>query len=390
MAFNNTAKLYILADLKPSKAKIFSDIRTALNSTDTNTPHVTLFEIVFNADHPLFSRFNSNIFKNFVNQTSLPNITLQFSNYDIKGKVKKFLTATFLVSREDVNNAITVYRKTLYDAIDNMFQVRASKSLNEDNDFVYYQMQRIDLYAVPKYSYGRGIWTPHVSIMNEGTSSQNIKKHLLNNDIDSIIQQCDSCYQLIDYKISVRRDCNVRYSFSKVNQVRQVVPNITDPYVPNQNMIPQQPRIIANSYVPNPYVPNQNMIPQQPRTIVNPYVLNPYVPNPYVPNQNMILQQPRTITNPYVPNQNMIPQQQVFNNKKTCTACNYRIIDTSIDPDNEFCCIKCRNTKRFQKIDSDVLAIQNEYHNTQCNIDNTICDNKNPSYDRNKCYGQRY
>lgn len=212
----NVKKVYIMGNLgDPEKTK-FDSLANKLGSTRDYPPHVTLFEIIINEEHPKAYKLGNDFFQNVTKRISLPNITLKHDKFDIKGQSSKkmFFTASYKIKRESCKNEITSFRELIYLAIET--QVNGIvKKIKNDEKYVYYALDGEILYAVPKYSHGKGTWTPHVSILRSYACTSLCRQALETNDVNSVIRHMNVQTDRIQY-VNVR-NCSLSCSVSSVS-----------------------------------------------------------------------------------------------------------------------------------------------------------------------------
>ena len=185
-AFKSNTVLFVLANLTDSallnayKQRI--DLLLAYVSKP-KVPHITLFELHINQDHPAAQYFSSPLFQQAVKDIytrTFADIELKspFGAYAVFGDVKKFFVRKYSTDRPDV---ITQFRINIYDYIEQNFNITRSPNRYEkkrptgsNKDFYYFSFdyngdrKYQELYAVSEYHFGRGIWEPHMSIIDTG------------------------------------------------------------------------------------------------------------------------------------------------------------------------------------------------------------------------------
>lgn len=211
---SSVTKIYILADLTgPNRNKIVA-ISNKVGSTRPSNPHTTLFEIVVNNNHCCATLLTQEFFQNVINSLTIQ-MKLKHKTFDIKGKTTKFFTASYDV----VEGSITQYRKALYNAIDQLLDTMAIKT-KTDAEYVYYSVNDEVLYAVPAYSHGNNVWSPHVSILrSDKCNDRSVQQYLELGNCDNLIAhlrryknfnlQEDRCQYINVDKCQIRCSTNV-------------------------------------------------------------------------------------------------------------------------------------------------------------------------------------
>lgn len=146
-----------------------------------NILHITLLQFEINDSNP-----NSNIFqkkdfleniRKFYDETfGTKNVKLEYSlgMYDLLGQSdKKFYVKKYCVEKCS-KNVITNFRKKIYKYLETKLgkETIIDKKIGEE-EFKSFCYQGQELFCVPKYYYGSGVWEPHISIVN----TEDIKLH---------------------------------------------------------------------------------------------------------------------------------------------------------------------------------------------------------------------
>jgi len=200
--FDNKIKMYIMASLD-KESKIFHQIKEIqqylLNDNEPHNedPHITLLTIDINRDnsyHKVF--FDNNLLKDITNsyQNIFKNKDLisNDSSLGLYGKSKNFFNITknnynkikkerelkFLVKKYQLNekDIITNFRKQFYEILKKYLNELSGENLeftikkvhaekrNDPGAIIYYNNE--PLYSVPLYYYGKGKWSPHISLIS--------------------------------------------------------------------------------------------------------------------------------------------------------------------------------------------------------------------------------
>ena len=178
--FSNTTKFYLMANI--TNQYIYDRLNerrnTLLNVHQTaNIPlHITILQLDINQNNPNSFIFNNPQFhkalRKFYNATIIKNkvtLTSKLGDYDILGQAdKKFFVKMY---KPDQPMIITKFRMMFYKYLESMFgkptiKTKLDHSGNKFYVFYYPNHGLKPLFAVPEFNYGRGKWTPHISILS--------------------------------------------------------------------------------------------------------------------------------------------------------------------------------------------------------------------------------
>lgn len=176
--FKNVTEFYIMCNISNSNIISHLDERRKLllhgEMPKNSIMHITLLQFDINQDHYLANKFKN---KNFhVNIAKIYNDTVKnkkfilrdlLGRYELLGKGNhKFLTKVYEPYDKFI---ITQFRKKLYNYISEYIG-SYSISINKQHDNMYYvfNVNGTDLFAVPSFYFGIGVWKPHLSIVNTG------------------------------------------------------------------------------------------------------------------------------------------------------------------------------------------------------------------------------
>ncbi len=176
--FKNTTKLYLMANITDKSIYDRLDERRALllrgNQPKQPILHITLLQFEINQDHPysyiFYSRdFHSNL-KRYFNSTMVKNkVTLSsgFGEYDLLGKGEnKFFVKMYKPNKK---MEITKFRTKIYGYLEReLGKPKIRKKVVGGKTYVVFYYDKQELIAIPDFYYGKGVWTPHVSILNIG------------------------------------------------------------------------------------------------------------------------------------------------------------------------------------------------------------------------------
>lgn len=185
--FTNNTILFILANpTNPNLVKAYNDRISILlaGGKAQKKPHITIFEMHINQDHPAANQFQNNAFirqiKNFYNQ-AFNGVTLNspYGSYRIFGTGKKdFFVRKYSLLPPSDPLAITKFRMSIYNYIKDNFNAGKNtfqkETKNQKNFTVnYYNGQ--PLFAISEFHSGTGVWEPHMSIVDSDDIS-NLKR----------------------------------------------------------------------------------------------------------------------------------------------------------------------------------------------------------------------
>lgn len=170
--FENTTAMYIMADITNKHIIDRLDERRKYlllgHLPLQDVLHLTLLQLEINQDHPLASYFQDQTFHKKI--AEIYKLTMQKDNvvlqsvpgsYDLYGQTENKYYVKLL--EPDQKLSITRFRKTLYHFIREWL---GPYTIYEKQKYYVFQIHNIDLFAVPDFYYGVGIWSPHISIVN--------------------------------------------------------------------------------------------------------------------------------------------------------------------------------------------------------------------------------
>ena len=184
--FPNDTVLFILANLTNQSLKQAFDQRIDIllgyKIKSSKQPHITLFELHINQDHPAAVHFQDVNFQKYIKtlyNNTFQNVTLTspYGAYRVFGAGTK----KFFVRKYSVNNpaAINTFRKGIYNYISKNFNIKRSpnkydqiKQPNTNINFFVFSFDYNNsnffqpLYAVSEHHFGIGNWEPHMSIID--------------------------------------------------------------------------------------------------------------------------------------------------------------------------------------------------------------------------------
>ena len=176
--FKNTTKFYLMANITDKYIYNRLDERRAIllrgNQPKHPILHITLLQFEINQDHPFsyifYSRdFHKNLKKYFDKTMAKKKVTLSsgFGKYDLLGQgVNKFFVKLYKSNkRMEITNFRTMFYKYLQQKLGK--STRKKKVVGGRLHYVFHY-NKMPLFSVPDFYYGRGVWKPHVSILNIG------------------------------------------------------------------------------------------------------------------------------------------------------------------------------------------------------------------------------
>lgn len=174
-----SSRFYIMANITDKYVcdRIDERRKTLLNGNlpSNNILHITLLEFIINKKNP-----NSFIFENqefitkigkFYEETfrnEKVKLIYELGSYDLMGKTKKKFYVKKYHLEENKTNIITSFRKKIYKYLEERLGgewIISNKIIGSDS-FKSFSYNGEELFSVPIYYYGVGVWTPHISLVN--------------------------------------------------------------------------------------------------------------------------------------------------------------------------------------------------------------------------------
>jgi len=176
--FKNTTKFYFMANLTDKQIYDRLDERRAIllrgNQPKNVILHITLLQFEINQDNPdsyiFYTKdFHRNMKYFFEKTFAKYKVMLNsgFGEYDLLGQGEnKFFVKLY---RPDKKMVITNFRTMFYKYLESEFgKPKIKKREVNGKKYMVFSYDGHPLFAVPDFYYGRGVWTPHVSILNVG------------------------------------------------------------------------------------------------------------------------------------------------------------------------------------------------------------------------------
>jgi hypothetical protein len=188
--FARNQKLHVMLHLNNpnfDNSNLIKSIESRMNKLgvpvpEKNNSHFTIWEAVFNYDHPDCQHVlneASKTMRNYVNETfkKVGGLTVNSTkgNYQILGDDKLFFSKMY--STND-NDNVSKVRMAVYDYIKNIcgnFSKRSPQTFNNKKYYIY-EYKNLPLMAVPEHCHGKGTWDAHLTL----SSLENIKAPLHN------------------------------------------------------------------------------------------------------------------------------------------------------------------------------------------------------------------
>jgi len=190
--FTNETTLYIIANLDDTRSNQgFSERTNVLLSGNRpfQPPHVTVHSLDINQDNPYAKLFQDQGFYDVVKKSFEYNLGGQgglfgpkslklkspMGQYTLFGVKPKYFGRRYTPDNQD---AITNFRLELYKYIESQLGGKLTSRIEIKNNMTYhiYSYNGVDLYSVSDYYYGKGVWSPHISIVNEFDIQNNNKQ----------------------------------------------------------------------------------------------------------------------------------------------------------------------------------------------------------------------
>jgi hypothetical protein len=185
--FNNTTKFYLMANITDKYIYDRLDERRDIllngHQSTKSMLHVTLLQLDINQGNPNSFIFYNETFHNalrkFYNSSLVKHkvsLTSKLGEYDILGKSdNKFFVKVY---KPDQPLVITKFRMMFYKYLESLFGKPIIKTKLDSSGNVFYLFYYPNdslrpLFAVPEFNYGKGKWTPHISIV----STKDLQRH---------------------------------------------------------------------------------------------------------------------------------------------------------------------------------------------------------------------
>lgn len=174
--FTNDSVLYIMADLHENIKMAYKQRANILlpnwNIPEHKQPHITIFSIHINQNHPSASIFETVEFEQIIRQLydkwlSPINIITQNDKYEMYGKNKTFFVHEYT---PDDKYGIVRFTTGIYNYIDSKLQITPYNKfvLHYLNQSQYYVLSHKNeqLIAVEDIYYGNKDWKPHITVID--------------------------------------------------------------------------------------------------------------------------------------------------------------------------------------------------------------------------------
>jgi len=176
--FNNNTTFYVLANI--TNQNLVQAIEQRWNillgqnkKPFNNLPHITILQLEINKANPNSNIFWNPTFHNVIRATYTNtlasanglNLTSPMGGYSILGTTPKYFVREYIA---DDTNKISTFRIQVYKYIEQQLgQPTKSQRLHNNVNYIIYSYGGNELYAVPEYYHGKGVWVAHLSLANE-------------------------------------------------------------------------------------------------------------------------------------------------------------------------------------------------------------------------------